>query len=1373
MTSTDPLVHERACLPSLAVYNTRFLSLSHSEQEQRKRKIENVKSLTDRCDVVGILETHVDGTTAEAFFCNNFQGTRRFYDQNLALVVNDKWYQRYRPDFVVIIPSVMVALTWEQEGRRHWAVFFRLDAHTERARIDQLRTAIEWARENVGPRDWASFLGDRNFVKHASERQSSSVRVWRPSPRMNETWDRWLKALGAAAEIAQPEFTWGRVLDTDADSTNVAWVYEVLDVAGTNDNGHANTDLWPMSRRCDYVPYPAASDHWPLELRWTERRRRKRPAASESLVKRPIPKWLLKNARFLTELDFWFDAWFLGRARGLDAVESFVDEVYKFSTDFMRTNIIQAETPEHKLDTTLAVTRLLRGESLDEARLGRLLSVHPELKQIVVLDVDAANPGRTSVSEEVFEQLKGHCRALASEIVAERASNPDATPPDAESQPPAGSLKGRSSDSSMVTRLKALKQGKRLSVESVWDESSNAYVSDVGGMADVFVRAARERQGVDAADPQAGTELLEDWAADFSMCRTRPSRNEVETIIRDSPTGKRPGPDGVPSEVFRRFANQLAEVFLEVWDELAHDDFDDRMFRVLGLKTWMLLPKMEGANRVDKFRDLELGNESRKIVARMLNGVLDEVCARQGTGLSAAQQAFVKGRDIVRNTFEMLRVFWDSVDTGASHEDPLLMLLLDCSKGYNRMSRQWVRKVLEKAGLPRGLIKLVDNLMVSISVLMINGEEHAPLELLTGLTQGCPASCFLFIIAVDPLLQALSKLDGVKLVSGFVDDWSVACVSFAALARVSALVAAFETATGQRINKDKSSVVPARRLSSGEIRRCYDAWGWELKISYCERLLGVYIGLAAGIEEQYKDAMEKFEKSLQVFNDARDGLGIVAGIVVVNVFLYSLFSYQNRLFFMPGRLVKEVERRVLNFLTPVSWSKLGLFTSIRQLYGISCGMVDLRSANVSAVLATHERIHELKRGVVESLSRWRRGGSKIQHPAISWYVSLDYYRHAAGRMYGDTLQDARQRRGSRTAINEYRALCNVLLGIEASKWRTYLAARVRAKGWDVQVFMRELRCLPRSMPQGHRWFLLKVHLNAPMMTSRVAAAGVSDVEACAFCGLDSGDRWQHVTRCGLVMSVCDQLFATGRMPVISDAYPFLMLQVEQDGASLAATVAAFAAIWKIRAACRATRSDVTQRNLFEMVVRALDCPWLVGCVPSRDKGERRRSRVRAPLLAPERVIYRSDGASRGQGRDGAGQAGWGSAAWQSTSEGYGSGPPTATAHGHLGDGVSNNIAEYVGLRECMRRACRVLDPVVFQVDSGLVAHQMARHDAWACRSDDLVPLRDACRALGGRLSNAAVAWEVRHIYREFNQTADSLANRGVEDSSSFVSSELW
>jgi len=44
----------------------------------------------------------------------------------------------------------------------------------------------------------------------------------------------------------------------------------------------------------------------------------------------------------------------------------------------------------------------------------------------------------------------------------------------------------------------------------------------------------------------------------------------------------------------------------------------------------------------------------------------------------------------------------------------------------------------------------------------------------------------------------------------------------------------------------------------------------------------------------------------------------------------------------------------------------------------------------------------------------------------------------------------------------------------------------------------------------------------------------------------------------------------------------------------------------------------------------------------------------------------------------------------------------------------------------------------------------------------LVELHAACTALSQRLSQAGVAWDVLHIYREYNGVADGLANEGVD-----------
>ncbi len=235
-----------------------------------------------------------------------------------------------------------------------------------------------------------------------------------------------------------------------------------------------------------------------------------------------------------------------------------------------------------------------------------------------------------------------------------------------------------------------------------------------------------------------------------------------------------------------------------------------------------------------------------------------------------------------------------------------------------------------------------------------------------------------------------------------------------------------------------------------------------------------------------------------------------------------------------------------------------------------------------------------------------------------------------------------------------------------------------------------------------------------------------------------------------------------------------MLQEEWDGATVAGITAIFSTIWDIRAMCRRGVPLRGHCGLVELIWISVRCPWLARSCPTKSKQQRRSDRVREPAAAPHHTIYRSDGASRGQGRSAESSAGWGAAVWNAGEDGRGNGPPWATARGFLGTGVSNNVAEYEGLRVCMQRALRVRDPqVVFEVDSMLLAKHMAHYQPWACRSENLLGAHADCTSLGAHLSEAGFSWQVRHVYREFNQTADSLANRSIDERHSNGFSANW
>ena len=120
----------------------------------------------------------------------------------------------------------------------------------------------------------------------------------------------------------------------------------------------------------------------------------------------------------------------------------------------------------------------------------------------------------------------------------------------------------------------------------------------------------------------------------------------------------------------------------------------------IGFQETDVVPKVQGANTLDKLWDLELGNEVRKVLACMFLKVLQEFCKQEVHGFCHAQEAFVTGRDIIRITTMLCRNFWAAHEEAVHGDDPYVLLALNCSKGYNRMDHSWLQRCLRERHQP-------------------------------------------------------------------------------------------------------------------------------------------------------------------------------------------------------------------------------------------------------------------------------------------------------------------------------------------------------------------------------------------------------------------------------------------------------------------------------------------------------------------------------------------------------------------------------------------------------------------------------------------------------------------------------------------------
>ena len=81
------------------------------------------------------------------------------------------------------------------------------------------------------------------------------------------------------------------------------------------------------------------------------------------------------------------------------------------------------------------------------------------------------------------------------------------------------------------------------------------------------------------------------------------------------------------------------------------------------------------------------------------------------------------------------------------------------------------------------------------------------------------------------------------------------------------------------------------------------------------------------IHDQNYIAVHKFDMALSVFGRVQFSLSLAMRVLVVNVFMFTLFSYPNR------HLLQENVKKVLRFLTPTTWAKLGMSSAVGALYG--------------------------------------------------------------------------------------------------------------------------------------------------------------------------------------------------------------------------------------------------------------------------------------------------------------------------------------------------------------------------------------------------------------------------------------------------------
>lgn len=242
-----------------------------------------------------------------------------------------------------------------------------------------------------------------------------------------------------------------------------------------------------------------------------------------------------------------------------------------------------------------------------------------------------------------------------------------------------------------------------------------------------------------------------------------PTLEEVTASIKQLSSGKSPGEDGIPAEIYKHggvaVTTQLLDIFIKIWREgKVVQDFKDA--------TIVHLYKHKGDRAVcDNHRGITLLCIAGKVLARLLLNRLTSHIDNIGL-IPESQCGFRKERGTTDMTFALRQIQEKCMLYGQD----LFLLFIDLTKAFDTICREGLWDVLLKVGCPSHFVAIIrsfhDNMEATVKD---GGAKSPPFKVTCGTKQGCVLAPTLFSIYFSLMLFIAFKdspsSDGVQIKS--------------------------------------------------------------------------------------------------------------------------------------------------------------------------------------------------------------------------------------------------------------------------------------------------------------------------------------------------------------------------------------------------------------------------------------------------------------------------------------------------------------------------------------------------------------------------------------------------------------------------------
>ncbi len=221
---------------------------------------------------------------------------------------------------------------------------------------------------------------------------------------------------------------------------------------------------------------------------------------------------------------------------------------------------------------------------------------------------------------------------------------------------------------------------------------------------------------------------------------------EVAMAIKEFPSGKSPGPDGLGIDFYKAFIDDVAPLLLRMIKEsIKNKKLADSLYMA---NISLILKKDKDQTDPSSYRPIALLGSDLKVFTKILANRLNKHVA---TIIHPDQVGYIPRRFSFFNVRRLLNIVYCKQNKSKS-----AVLTLDAHKAFDQVDWKYMLLTIREFGLGESFSSWVEMLYAPPTAsVLTNSDRSHPFNLYRGVRQGCRLSPLLFALCIEPLAVSI------------------------------------------------------------------------------------------------------------------------------------------------------------------------------------------------------------------------------------------------------------------------------------------------------------------------------------------------------------------------------------------------------------------------------------------------------------------------------------------------------------------------------------------------------------------------------------------------------------------------------------------